>query len=315
MSSVHGIHHVTCISADPQETLDFYAGVLGLRLVKKSVNQDVPDTYHLFFADAVGHPGSDLTFFPWPHLPPGRHGVGLANEVSLAIPAGALEFWTRRLEERRVAAQPVETRFGERALPFTDPHGLGVALVETADAREFTPWSRSPVPAGSQILGLHGVRIWERELEPTARMLTEVMGFTPGGEEAGWSRYVLDGGGSGRHLDLQARPAERRGSWGRGSVHHVAWRVPDDPAEVSLRERLDRAGLRPTEVIDRFWFRSVYFLEPGGTLFEIATDGPGFAVDESVERLGEALVLPPWLELHRAAIEAELPALRDPSIV
>jgi len=315
MSSIHGIHHVTCISADPQETLDFYAGVLGLRLVKKSVNQDVPDTYHLFFADAVGHPGSDLTFFPWPHLPQGRHGIGLANEVSLAVPPGGLQFWSRRLEERRVAMRPVETRFGERALPFTDPHGLELALVETADTREFTPWARSPVPASAQVLGLHGVRIWERELEPTTRMLTSVMGFTAGGEESGWSRYVVDGGGSGRHLDLQARPEERRGSWGRGSVHHVAWRVPDEDAEVALRERLDAAGRRPTEVIDRFWFRSVYFLEPGGTLFEIATDGPGFAVDESQERLGEALVLPPWLEPHRAAIEAELPALRDPSIV
>src|SRR5258706_4256465 len=281
MSSVHGIHHITCIAADPQETRDCSVGVLGLRLVKRSVNQDVTDTYHLFFADAVGHPGTDLTFFPWPHLPQGRRGIGLAVEVSLAVRAGSLEFWTRRLEERRVAAQPVETRFGERALPFTDPHGLGVALVETADRREFTPWPRSPVPAGRQILGLHGVRIWERDLEPTTRMLTEVMGFAAGGEEAGGFRYVLDGGGSWRHLDLQARPEERRGSWGRGSVHHVAWRVPDDAAEVTLRERLDQAGLPPTEGIDRFWFRSVYFLQPRGTLFEIATHGPRLAVGES----------------------------------
>lgn len=315
MSSVHGIHHITCIAADPQENLDFYAGVLGMRLVKKSVNQDVPDTYHLFFGDAVGHPGSDLTFFPWPHLPAGRRGIGLAIEVSLAVPVGSLDFWKPRLEERRVPAQPIETRFGERALPFTDPHGLGVALVETADTREFTPWSRSSVATASQILGLHGVRIWERDLGPTVRTLTEGLGFAAAGEEQGWSRFVVDGGGSGRHVDLQARPEERRGSWGRGSVHHVAWRVPDDAAQVALRARLDESGLRPTEVIDRFWFRSVYFLEPGGTLFEVATDGPGFAVDESVERLGESLVLPPWLEPHRAAIESELPTLRDPSIV
>ncbi len=315
MSEVHGIHHVTAIAADPQEALDFYAGVLGLRLVKRSVNQDAPDTYHLFFGDAVGHPGSDLTFFPWPHLPPGRPGTGLAVEVSLAVPTGTLDAWARRLEGARVRPGPVETRFGERVLPFHDPHGLPIALAETADRREFTPWARGPVPAAEQILGLHGVRLWEREIEPTARFLTTTLGFAAAGEEAGWTRYAVAGGGSGRHLDLHARPDDRRGGWGRGSIHHVAWRVDDLRAEEAVRARLEGAGRRPTEVIDRFWFQSVYFLEPGGTLFEIATDGPGFATDEDPERLGEALVLPPWLEAERAAIESALPALRATTAV
>ena len=313
--SVRGIHHVTCISGDPQETLDFYAGVLGLRLVKRSVNQDAPDTYHLFFADAVGHPGSDLTFFPWPQLPPGRLGVGLSVEVSLAVPAGTLDAWERRLAGARVEARPIESRFGERVLPFRDPHGLEVALAETADPRDFTAWTRGPVPVAEQIRGLHGVRLWERELEASARFLTGTLGFEASGEESGWKRFAVAGGGSGRHLDIAVRPDERRGSWGTGSIHHVAWRVEDEPAEEALRRQLAKAGRRPTEIIDRFWFRSVYFLEPGGVLFEIATDGPGFAVDEDPERLGDALVLPPWLEPHRAAIEAELPPLTLPSAV
>src|SRR5690349_8711546 len=224
MSSVRGIHHVTCIAGDPQETLDFYAGVLGLRLVKRSVNQDAPDTYHLFFADAAGHPGSDLTFFPWPQLPPGRLGVGLSVEVSLAVPPGTLDTWARRLEGAGVEARAIETRFGERVLPFRDPHGLEVALAETADPRDFTPWARGPVPAAEQIRGLHGVRLWERERDPTARFLTGTLGFELSGEESGWTRYAVAGGGSGRHLDLAVRAEERRGSWGRGSIHHVAWR-------------------------------------------------------------------------------------------
>ena len=309
MSTVTGIHHITCIAGDPQQNVDFYTRVLGMRLVKKSVNQDVPDTYHLFYADGEAHPGADITFFPWPKLPPVQKGVGLAVEVALAIPAGSLEFWADRLATLGVAVSAREVRFGESLLRVPDPHGLELALVETSDAREFAPWSASPVPAERQIRGLHGVRLWERDIAPTASFLVETMGFLAIGEENGWHRYGIAGGGSGRHVDLRAMPNESRGSWGTGGVHHVAWRVPDDAAELAVRERIAAAKRRPTEVIDRFWFKSVYFLEPGGTLFEIATDGPGFMVDEDLATLGEHLVLPPWLEPHRGEIEQALPEL------
>jgi glyoxalase family protein len=309
MSSITGLHHVTVISGDAQENFDFYSGVLGMRLVKRSVNQDDPGTYHLFYADAEGHAGSDVTFFPWGNMPPGRRGVGLTSELSLAVPPGSLAYWAERLARHGAAAGEATVRFGEPALPFTDPHGLALALVETADAREFTPWAESPVPEPRQVRGLHAVRIAERELEPTVRFLTDGLGFRKLAEEDGWHRYALGEGGSGRVLDLQELPGAPRGAWGVGSVHHVAWRVPDDATERAARDRVRAAGARPTEVIDRFWFKSVYFKEPGGALFEIATDGPGFGIDESATSLGERLILPPWLEPRRAEIERVLPAL------
>lgn len=313
MSNITGIHHVTAISGPAQENLDFYAGILGMRLVKRSVNQDDPSTYHLFYADAVGHAGSDLTFFPWADMPRGRDGTGLTTEVSLAIPTGSLGYWQERLARYRVSTGAVETRFGERVLPFTDVHGLKVALAETSDAREFTPWDGSPVPAAHQIRGLHTVRISERTLAPTERMLTNGMGFALGAEEQGWKRYALGEGGSGRIVDVQELPGVARGAWGTGRVHHVAWRVPNDEAHLAARAQIQGAGARPTEVIDRFWFKSIYFGEPGGALFELATDGPGFGIDEHESSLGSRLILPPWLELHREEIERGLPALVMPA--
>jgi glyoxalase family protein len=312
MSVVTGLHHVTAIAGDPQENLDFYVGRLGMRLVKRSVNQDVPGTYHLFYADGVGHPGTDLTFFPWPDMPPGRQGVGHTVEVALAVPANSLQWWESRLREAGHEVSAVETRFGEQALPLRDPHGLPLALVETAAAREFTPWDASPVPAERQIRGLHGVRLLARHLAPTASFLTDGLGFRAAGEENGWQRYAAGEGGSGRVLDVGATADGPGGEWGVGSVHHIAWRVPDDAEEAAAQRRILEAGRRPTEVIDRFWFKSVYFTEPGGALFEIATDGPGFSVDESPAELGTTLVLPPWLEPRRRAIEAGLPPLRLP---
>ncbi len=306
---VTGLHHVTAIAGDPQRNLDFYTGALGMRLVKRSVNQDAPDTYHLFYADGEGHPGSDLTFFPWPELPPGRRGVGLTNEVALAVPPGTLGWWSERLAAAGIRGGEPTTWFGERVLPFTDPDGLGLALVETADAREFTPWADSPVDPSRQVRGLHAVRLAERELEPSARFLVDGLGFTAGGEERGWHRFTAGRGGSGGILDIQVLADVGRGEWGVGSVHHVAWRVPDSEAQHAVRGSVTSAGGRPTDVIDRFWFQSVYFREPGGALFEVATDGPGFAVDEPADTLGERLILPPWLEPRRAQIERGLPPL------
>jgi glyoxalase family protein len=312
MQRVNGLHHITAISGPAQENLDFYAGVLGMRLVKKSVNQDDPGTYHLFYADAEGHPGADLTFFPWAELAPPRIGHGLAVEVSLEVPAGSLNFWGPRLEKYGTPLGAIETRFGDRVLPLVDPHGLKVALVESGSARPraFTPWDGSPVPPERQVRGLYGAQVWEREADSTDRFVTDALGFERLGTDHGWTRYGFrDAAGV---LDVREAPEARRGAWGVGSIHHLAWRVRDDAHELEMRARVEAAGGRATPVIDRFWFKSVYFKEPGGVLFELATDGPGFAVDEDPGHLGETLVLPPWLEPDRERIEQVLPQLIMP---
>jgi glyoxalase family protein len=285
-----------------------------MRLVKRSVNQDVPDTEHLFFADADGNPGTDLTFFPWPDQPRAQMGTGLGVEIALAVPTDGLAYWSERLARHGVTTGAIESRRGARALPVTDPHGLPLALVETSDARDFAPWAEGPVPVEHQVRGLHAVRLWERDLALSASFLTDVLGFAAHGEEDGWHRFGVGDGGSGRHVEIRELPNVPRGRWGTGGMHHVAWRVADEATELAVRERVAAAHRRPTEVIDRFWFHSVYFLEPGGVLFELATDGPGFAVDEDPASLGERLVLPPWLEPHRSEIEAALPPLRAPAI-
>jgi glyoxalase family protein len=312
MRGVNGLHHITAIAGPAQENLDFYAGVLGMRLVKRSVNQDDPGTYHLFYADAEGHPGTDLTFFPWAHFAPPRMGHGLAVEVSLEVPRDSLQYWGARLEKYGVALSSIEKRFGDRALPFSDPHGLRVSLVESARqlARAFTPWDGGPVPAERQIRGLYGAQIWERDASATATFLTNVMGFERLAVENGWTRYGFPEATG--IVDIREAPDERRGAWGVGSVHHLAWRVDDEEHQLDVRGHVEQAGGHATEVIDRFWFKSVYFKEPGGVLFELATDGPGFAIDENSAHLGETLVLPPFLEAQRAQIEQVLPVLKLP---
>jgi len=317
MPSVSGLHHVTAIAGQAQENLDFYAGILGMRLVKKSVNQDDPGTYHLFYADAEGHPGTDLTFFPWDLRAPRRDGHGSSMEVSLAVPPETLEFWGDRLARYGTRISAIETRFGRRTLPFLDPHGLRVALVESASAlrRPFSPWEGSPIAAERQIRGLEGARLWERELSSTTSFLSDVLGFREIGVENGWHRWGVGALGSGDTIDIREVPDAPRGAWGIGSIHHLAWRVDDEVRQLEVRARIEKAGRRPTPVIDRFWFKSVYFLEPGGVLFELATEGPGFGVDEDRAHLGERLVLPPWLESRRAAIESALPRLVPPSPV
>lgn len=314
MPTVHGIHHVTAIAGDAQENLDFYVTVLGLRLVKRSVNQDAPDTYHLFYADADGTPGTDLTFFPWPRMAPARGGTSLCMEVSFSIPVGSLPFWQERLAASSVAVDALETRFGEQVLPFADSHGLRLALVATAVPPATVAWPHSTVPAAHQLRGMHSVRLWERALAPTAALLTQGLGFTELGIEEGWHRFAVDGGGPGKLVDVKEFPAARRGAWGTGGIHHVAWRVADAAEQSAVQAVIANSGLSPTPIIDRFWFKSVYFQEPGGVLFELATDGPGFARDEDPAHLGEQLILPPWLEAHRAAIERGLPALSLPEL-
>jgi glyoxalase family protein len=312
MRSINGLHHITAISGPAQENLDFYSGVLGMRLVKKSVNQDDPGTYHLFYADAEGHPGTDLTFFPWAQMAPPRMGHGLAVEVSLEVPRNSLEFWGQRLEKYGAKANAIESRFGDRVLTLTDPHGMRLALVEPAGAfaktRSFSPWDHSTVAPEHQVRGLYGAQLWERDLRSTTAFLTDVLGFRRLADENGWTRYGFDNAAG--IVDVREAAGERRGAWGVGSVHHLAWRVDDEVHQLAVRAQVEAGGGQATPVIDRFWFKSVYFKEPGGVLFELATDGPGFAVDEDREHLGETLVLPPWLEPARGRIEAVLPPLR-----
>jgi glyoxalase family protein len=309
---VHGLHHITAIAGPAQENLDFYAGILGMRLVKRSINQDDPGTYHLFYADAEGHPGTDLTFFPWAQMAPPRMGHGLAVEVGLEVPPDSLAWWGTRLERYGVTIAPIEMRFGDRVLPLADTHGMRVALVESARtiARAFTPWTGSPIPPERQIRGLYGAQLWERDEAATGTFITGALGFRALARENGWIRYGFDTAPG--ILDIKETPNERRGSWGVGAVHHLAWRVTDLDEELRVRRQVEEAGSRATEVIDRFWFKSVYFKEPGGVLFEIATEGPGFAVDEDPAHLGESLVLPPWFEPSRQQIERVLPPLTMP---
>ncbi len=314
MKTVSGLHHITGISGPAQQNLDFYAGVLGMRLVKRSVNQDDPKTYHLFYADAEGSPGTDLTFFPWDHLAPSRKGVGLTTEVQLAVSQGSLGYWQERLARYGIKTGALESRFGELSLPLTDPDGLELSLVESSDTREFASWAKTEIPTQKQIMGLHGARMWQRNLQLTGEFLTNAMGFKQVGHESGWTRFVVNGGGSGKFVDVKEMPNMTRGQWGTGSVHHLAWRVDDTPHEMAVREQISQFGASPTPQIDRFWFKSVYYREPGGVVFELATDGPGFGVDEAMENLGEQLVLPPWLEANRAEILAGLPRLEIPFI-
>ena len=314
MAHVSGIHHITAIAGDPQENLDFYSGVLGLKLVKKSVNQDAPDTYHLFYADGRGHPGTDLTFFPWPKMGSGRSGAGVWGEVAFVVPRGTLDYWQERLADHGVTAGEPELRFGEEFLTFRDPHGMELALNETVprDGVSFAAWGESPVPDDRQIRALSAIRLTVRDEEATARFLEESYGFSLRVRDGAWMRYTVGGGAGGQRIDIRVDPDAPRGTWGTGSVHHVAFEVVDDAMERTVRGQIIAAGGRPTVAIDRFWFKSVYAREPSGALCEIATTGPGFEVDEEPEHLGEKLVLPPWMEDRRAEIESSLPSLKSP---
>lgn len=314
-----GIHHVTAIAGDPQENVDFYVGVLGLRLVKRSVNQDDPGTYHLFYADAVGSPGTDLTFFAWPGAAHGREGAGQATAVSLALPKTALAYWTKRLTDHGIAFEGPVRRFDEEVMAFSDWHGQALELVAAPDAelRPWRFWADGPVPEDVAIRGIHGITLSEADERPTVPFLTEQLGFRKSGEADGRKRFAVGRGGSGAWLDLTMARSASRGNVAVGTIHHVAWRTPDDKEQQEWWQQIRNLGRSISEIIDRFWFHSIYFREPGGVLFEIATDGPGFAVDESVEELGTRLVLPPWLEPRRAEIERglrpiELPQLTRP---
>lgn len=309
MTKSAGIHHITAIARDARRNHAFYTDDLGLRMVKKSVNQDDPGTYHLYYADETGSPGTVLTFFPWAHVAAGRHGSGQAEEVAFAIPKASLGYWMERLGARGIAFEQPATRFGDKVLAFKDPDGLMLELVAVEGSGALPGWDGGGVPAEHAIRGFFGVSLWLDDPEPTAAILTEVFGFARAGEEDGRVRYLAQGDGIGRIVDLRRTEGFWKGRMGGGTIHHVAFRAEDDAEEFAMREALVARGLNITEQIDRFYFRSMYFREPGGVIFELATDKPGFAVDEAAEALGQRLTLPPWLEPQRAEIENVLPAL------
>lgn len=311
--AILGIHHVTAIAGDPQQNVDFYTRTLGLRLVKLTVNFDDPGAYHLYYGDGTGRPGSIMTFFSWPGAPKGRQGTGQVAVTSLAIPASSLTYWAERLGAAGISVDGPTARFDEHVLAFRDPDGLALELVARPEEPVWTPWDAAPVPAEHAIRGFHGVTLWEDGYERTARLLVETLGFRPVAEADHLFRYAADSGGPGTFVDVRHAPGFWRGAVAVGTVHHVAWRTPDDAQQVAWRRTLVERGLAVSPVMDRQYFHSIYFREPGGVLFEIATDPPGFAVDEAPEHLGTRLMLPPWMEPHRAELEAVLPALRLPA--
>ncbi|TMC24121.1 MAG: ring-cleaving dioxygenase [Chloroflexi bacterium] len=310
---VLGIHHVTAITDDPQRNIDFYAGILGLRFVKRTVNFDVPDTYHLYYGDALGHPGTALTFFSWPGYPMGRRGTGQVTTTSFSIPIAALDYWRARLMHYGVQFEEPVQRFDEQVLAFTDHEGLGRELVDHAGAEQRAGWREGSIPAEHAIRGFYNVTLSITRYDVTATLLTSLLGFERMASVGNRTRFSVDRDGNGGTLvDLLNLPGERRGVESIGTVHHVAWRTADDEQQLLWRKKLVEHGLNVTPVMDRSYFHSIYFREPSGVLFEIATDTPGFTVDEAQEALGTQLKLPPWLESQRAVLEKSLPAVHLP---
>lgn len=307
-----GIHHVTAVTGDAQANLDFYVGTLGLRLVKRTVNFDAPDSYHLYYGDETGAPGTALTFFVWPGAGPGRPGAGQASVVSLAIPPSSVGFWRERLAMRHVRCGGPFVRFGQEVLAFSDPGGLALEFVASEAIAAGAGWPGGPVPAEHAVRGFHGVTLALAEAEPTMAVLTDVLGLVPAGEEEGRRLLRAAAEGPGTRVEVEADPEAPPGEDGRGAVHHVAWRAGSEEAQEAWAEELRSRGIAVSDPVDRHYFRSIYFRGPGGVLFEIATEAPGFTADESVEELGSALRLPPWLEGRREEIEGRLPELRVP---
>ena len=309
MASVLGIHHVTAIASDPQRNLDFYVGMLGLRLVKRTVNFDDPETYHLYFGDEAGNPGSIMTFFPWPGAKRGRQGTGQVAVTSFAVLPRALGFWVERLVRHGVRYEGPTNQ----AISFKDDDGLLLELVAHAGAEARSAWGEAPgIARDDAIHGFHSVTLWAEQGDDTERVLMDTLGFHAVREDGSTRRYAIGDGGPGTIVDVRSVGGFPRGIGGAGTVHHVAWRVADDAVQLQVREQVTKAGMNPTPVIDRNYFHSVYFREPGGVLFELATDPPGFAIDEPAEHLGERLMLPQQYEAHRAEIEGVLPPIHLP---
>jgi len=305
-----GLHHITAIAGDAQRNYDFYTGVLGLRMVKKTVNFDDPHTYHFYYGDEHGTPGTILTFFPWGNITPGRAGTGMATEITYAVPEGSLDAWKERLSRFKVPFSDITERFGETYLAFTDPDGLNINLVvpKTPDTR--TPWQTGGVKADIATRGFHSTTLSLKEIDATAGVLTDIFGYRLLAQEGNRYRFITDTVAQAGIIDLLALPDGQRGLSGAGVNHHVAFRVANDTVQMEYHEKVLSKGLQITPQIDRDYFLSLYFREPGGVLFEIATDNPGFTVDEPLDKLGASLKLPRQYESARGEIEKVLPVLK-----
>jgi glyoxalase family protein len=308
-ATISGIHHITAIASDPQRNLGFYTDVLGLRLVKLTVNFDDPGTYHFYFANGEGSPGTILTFFPWPGARRGTVGNGQVSAIAFAVPLDSLSFWQQRLNDHGVATEDAGMRFSDAVLRFADPDGLPLELIATSTVSPAHAWEGGTVPTSRAICGFQGATLAERSREETAALLQDSMGLRFLAAEDSRFRYVASSFGPGAIVDIVSAPKGASGNLGAGTVHHIAWRTPDDAQQRIWRDALMTVGYGVTPIMDRSYFHSIYFNEPGGILFEIATDPPGFLTDEPREHLGERLMLPQWLEPKRNAIESALPTL------
>ncbi|MCW3054910.1 MAG: ring-cleaving dioxygenase [Chthonomonadales bacterium] len=307
-----GLHHITAIASDPQQNVDFYTGVLGLRLVKITINYDDPGSYHFYYGDEAGTPGSILTFFAWPGGYPGKRGTAQATTTSFSVPEGSLGDWQKRFDQHHVRYESPVRRWDEEAMTFFDPDGLQLELVAHLGAEERAAWSEGPIPVAYATRGFHSVTLSLRDKTRTANLLTETMGFQLLREEGTRSRYIAGEHGTARTVDVLTLPDLAQGSVGVGSVHHVAWRTPTDAQQKAWQETLLKQRYHVSQIMDRQYFHSIYFREPGGVLFEIATDRPGFVADEPLESLGTQLRLPEWMEPNREQIQKRLLKLTLP---
>jgi len=305
---LRGIHHITAIAGDPQANVDFYTQVLGLRFAKRTVNFDDPSTYHLYYGDRTGRPGTAITFFAWPGARRGTRGTGQVIAASFAVPKGSLDFWKTHFEEHHVFSENISARFAAAALRFTDPDGLMLELIESAQLDDVDLKYENEVPKKFAIHGFHAPTFEVQQARPTQDVL-QALGFELIAEEESRRRFSVDSKTTSASVDLVERADGQFGINSAGTVHHIAFRCADEKEQLKWREQIADLGLHVTPVIDRFYFYSIYFREPGGILFEIATEGPGFTADESVGELGQSLKLPPQYEQHRAEIERALPPI------
>lgn len=307
MKHEKGIHHITALAGNPAHNFDFYVNKLGMRMVKKSVNQDDPFTYHLFYGNEAADPGSSLTFFPWPRAHKGIPGIGESVNVAFKVPAGSEEYWVKRLAGQDIEHSDIFDLFGNPAIRFEDPDGLELDLVFSGGAKDKVSGFESTVPEDHAIQGFWSTRLKLAQADGTVDIINDLFGFEEKESNGNLTRFETEAN-IGGNLIIETGD-ESQGKGGRGIVHHVAFRAKDLDELETLRERVLSKGLQPTQVIDRHWFKSVYYREPGGVLFEMATDDPGYAVDEDFEKLGEKLILTPWLEPRRSLIEGALPKL------
>ena len=312
-ATTSGIHHITAIAGEPQRNLAFYTDVLGLRLVKKTVNFDDPGTYHLYYGDELGSPGTILTFFPFPGARSGSRGAGEASQTAFAIPEASLSFWLDRFAKRGIPHDMPAIRFNEQVIAFSDPDGMALELVARAGAGDVPGWESRVIPAQHAIRAIAGIRLLSAKPEATGAVL-RLIGYDIEGVDDGLTRWKTGSHGLSARIDVMDANATAAHRSGAGTVHHVAFRAADDASQAAMADVIRASGLGVTEQRDRHYFRSVYFREPGGILFEIATDEPGFTVDEPLETLGQSLKLPDWLEFRRAELESVLPPLGHKSV-